>query len=196
MAVHPIAQPIDLTILETQLHVKRGLALTALSGIVHAYGGQYFDFLPPLGGFCYGAALAINIWAIHAIFRIANININRGAGSWMARYLLCVYGAPAIAALITTAVGFPIDYNKGMAVGVLSTYLVVEAAFYAAIAAFALVSVIACVVVMHRMRRDQVTAEQAIAGLYNDLRPRLPDGIRIALDNIRQRFRDIEPQPA
>lgn len=154
-----------------------GVAISSLcKGGFTSLAARLFTVINPITGFFFGAARGLSSTALDWIYEKANFQTDTPCAKTI-KWALVFFGSNALAALASTAIGYPLTFGSAIVLSIVTDVMVIGGAICLGLVALA---VAATVVIVKRMQRDHCTVGEAARTLFNDL-----DGIarQVRIDN-------------
>lgn len=198
MAIPAANQPID-AVLRFPIDMRKWVKDIAYEGIKHAAVAKVFALHSFVGGFCFGASMWLADRSIEAIYTIANIDPEERVANLVTKTFK-LFISPFMAALLTTAIGFPISFPTAIILNGSASGIAVATGVCCVLTVIAVVATKAGIGILRRMHNDRCDARQAVERILNDPREDNRDGaILRAMGQIREIFNEAfhphEPLP-
>jgi hypothetical protein len=165
----------------------------AYEGIVQAVAAKIFALHSFMGGFYFGVGIWLTQGGIDAIYTIAHIDANDRIATTIKK-LLKLFVGPAMAALMTTAIGFPISFPTAVVLNFSTCGMAIGITVCGCLVGIAVMAAKAAIAILRRMYNDRCNARQAIENIRNDgLQNRDAPGVNAiaALDQMQRVFNQV-----
>jgi hypothetical protein len=162
-----------------------------VQGCAYSLTAKAFTRFNPIGGFYFGIAHAISRLAIDCIYKAAKIDTTTRQAKCI-QGIVSFLGANTLAALTTTALGYPISFGSALGFSIVTS---IAASVTTIGLALVFGHVIAAGVILHKMYQDRCTPQEALNSTLNDLRTRCENLIKVleeASNDRRRLLRQIQ----